>query len=261
MFESVFHMTGQPFAEQIPVDQLLCDERMQEGLARLDYFAQHGRLALITGHTGAGKSSLIRLFLARLSRTAFTPVYIYLTLVGASGFLKLIVSQLGEVPRRGKERLFLQILERAQSSELTTILVVDEAQLLPPEALSDLRLLVSSHDSERLKILLCGQESIRDQLRRTRHLDLVHRLSVHYRVRPLSKEQTIAYLDQRMKAAGSNSSVFEPEAKSLVHDYSKGLPRQINNLATACLLGAASRKTQKITEALVHEISPEVDYV
>jgi general secretion pathway protein A len=251
----------QPFAEHIPVEQLLCDERMQEGLARLDYFAHHGRLALVTGHTGVGKSSLIRLFLTRLGRTAFAPIYIYLTPVGASGFLKLIVSQLGEAPRRGKERLFLQILERVDSSELTTILVVDEAQLLPPDALTDLRLLVSSHDSQRLKILISGQESIRDQLRRTRHLDLVHRLSVHYRIRPLSKEQTVAYLDQRLKAAGAASCVFEPEAKSFIHDYSKGIPRQINNLATACLLGAASRGTQKITEALVHELSQEVDYV
>jgi predicted GTPase len=35
---------------------------MREGLARMTYLAEAGTIGLVTGHTGVGKSSLIRLF-------------------------------------------------------------------------------------------------------------------------------------------------------------------------------------------------------
>lgn len=258
MFLDHFSMTDHPFAERTPVDRLLEDDRMKEGLARLEYFTQVGSLALVTGHTGVGKSSLLRLFLQTLSRTRFLPIYLYLSQVGSSGILKLIVNALGEVPKRGKERLYLQIFERVQNTELTTVLVIDEAHLLDAVALTDLRLLVSAQDYDKLKVVLAGQETLREQLRRSRHHDLLHRLSVRYQVPTLSAEGTTRYIDQQLLRVGSNEKVFDAEAKKLIHDYSTGLPRQINNLATACLIHAAAQGQKQITEALVLQVSHEV---
>ncbi len=45
----------------------------------------------------------------------------------------------------------------------------------------------------------------------------------------------------------------KPEAKELIHDYSGGVPRQINNIATACLINAAAHGHKKISEALVND--------
>lgn len=255
MFLEHFSMSDHPFAERTPADRLFEDERMAEGLARLQYFTHSGSLALITGHTGVGKSSLVRIFLQTLSRTRFQPVYLYLSQVGSIGILKLIVTALGEVPKRGKERLYLQIFERVQNTELTTILVLDEAQLLDSDALTDIRLLVSSQESDKLKIVLAGQETLRDQLRRSRHHDLAHRLAVRYHVPPLTAEGTAQYIDQQLRRVGSNEKLFDSVAKKLIHDYSTGLPRQINNLATACLIHAAIKGEKRITETLVAEVS------
>lgn len=69
----------------------------------------------------------------------------------------------------------------------------------------------------------------------------------------LTSDQTASYIDSRMRCAGSNDKVFEPEAKSLIHDYASGIPRLINNIATACLLNAAARNLNKINEPLVTE--------
>ena len=231
---------------------------MKEGLARLKYFSQEGSLALVTGHTGVGKSSLIRLFLQTLSRTQFRPIYIYLSQVGSIGLLKLIVTALGEIPKRGKERLYLQIFERVHNADLTTVVVLDEAQFIDPDALTDLRLLVSSQESDKLKIVLTGQETLRDQLRRSQHQALVHRLSVRYHVSPLTPDGTAQYIDQQLRRVGSNEKLFDAEAKRLIHDYSNGLPRQINNLATACLIHAATQGDKKVTEALVNQASQEI---
>jgi general secretion pathway protein A len=253
-------MTTQPFTERMPVDRILEDERVAQGLARLAYFVESGSIALVTGHTGVGKSSLIKLFLRTLSPHSIRPIYLYLTRVNATGLLKLIVTSLGEEPKRGKERLFLQILKKTREADGTTLLIIDEAHLIDPEALTDLRLLVTSTiDDEQspLKILLSGQESLRDQLKRSNHADLVHRINVRFHMPALTAEQTASYIDFQMKSAGASDKVFETESKKLVHDYASGLPRQINNIATACLINAATKDCQKIAANLVNETMDE----
>ena len=259
MFTTHFKMTGQPFAERAPVDRILADDRMTQGLARLDYLADQGTLGLLTGSTGTGKSTLLKLFLHRLPPNRYRPLYLHLTRVKATGFLKLLVAALGEQPQRGKERLFLQILDRAKKSEHTALLVLDEAHHLDPDTLTDLRLLISSalDDAPPLKLLLVGQEALRDELKHNRHADLVNRISVRFHLLPLSKEQTAAYIDHQLTQAGASDKIFEPEVKNLIHDYAHGVPRLVNNLATACLIHAAIQKAQKVTEPLFHQVLPE----
>jgi general secretion pathway protein A len=108
-----------------------------------------------------------------------------------------------------------------------------------------------------LKILLSGQEPLREQLKSAAYADLVHRISVRYHVPPLTREQTASYIDFHMKAAGASERVFDQEAKYLIHDYASGIPRQINSKASACLLNAASKNVQKITDSLVNETMSE----
>ncbi|MBE7546299.1 MAG: ATP-binding protein [Planctomycetia bacterium] len=84
----------------------------------------------------------------------------------SSSLLSLIVSQLGEIPKHTKDRLFLQIMDKSLRSNLTPIIVIDEAHLLKTDAITDLRLLVSSpldssthlksssQDGEHLKYIL-----------------------------------------------------------------------------------------------------------
>ncbi|MDZ7762230.1 MAG: AAA family ATPase [Desulfovermiculus sp.] len=247
-----FKMDTYPFAEQPCVDQLCKDERITQGLARLEYFLTQGVIALLLGQTGVGKSSLIRLFLHSLSRNRIKPIYLHLTNITAKGLLRLLVSALGEVPKIGKDRLFLQIMAKTQN-ELPTLLVFDEAHLLDPEVLTDIRLLVSGMETnQNLKIILSGQDPLSHTLKRSTHADLVQRINVSYYLRALTREQTTLYIDSRMRSSGASEKIFEPEAKSLIHDYAHGIPRQINNMATACLLNAVAKKEQKVTEAMVN---------
>jgi general secretion pathway protein A len=173
--------------------------------------------------------------------------------------LKVLVSQMGEVPRRGKERLFEQIFQAAKRTEGTLLLVVDEAHLLDGDALIDLRLLVSSAVgvAPPLKILLVGQHSLRAVLRRSQHADLLNRINVHYQLRALTKEQTGRYIDIQMKQAGGSEDVFDASVKELIHDFTGGIPRQINNLATACLLQATACNVMRIDDALFQQTTAE----
>lgn len=259
MFLNHFKMNDHPFQERPPVEWILNDNRISQSLARLDYFAAQGTLALVIGQTGVGKSTLLRLFIQNIGKNRYRPVYLHFTGIPSSGLLRLIVTQLGETPRRGKDHLFLQILDRTAKGDLSTVLIIDEAHLIDPQALTDLRLLVSSAlDTEvPLKILLSGQEPLARLLARASLSDLVNRITVRCHLGPLTKDQTASYIDSRMRCAASHDKVFEPEAKSLIHDYASGIPRQINNIATACLLNAAARNLNKINEPLVTDTMAE----
>ena len=258
MFLNHFSLTAHPFAEKPPFDWLLRDERIDQALARLKFFEQQGSIALIIGQTGLGKSSLLRLFIHQLPQNLYHPVYLHLTPLNANAFLRLMVIKLGEKPKMGKDRLLLQILERIDQNDKCTLFIIDEAHLIDPKTLTDLRLLISSIDEQlSLKILLCGQENLGQILKRSSHADLVQRITLQVVLRSLSKEKTAAYIDYRITKAGGTAKIFEPETKDLIHDYTGGVPRQINNVATACLINAAARGVNKITEALVNETMTE----
>ena len=255
MFIEHFGLIDNPFSENPPLANILVDDRFSKALAQLEYFSQDGSLAMLTAPTGLGKSSLLRIFVHRLNPTRFLPVYVHLTHMRPSSLLKVMVSSLGEeAPARGKERLFLQIFDRARNSDKTLIFLLDESHLIPPEALTDLRLLVSSAmDDHLIKIVLTGQDHLLLHLKRTALLDLLHRITVRCHLRPLSQDETLLYIDFKLKQAQAQANVFDLDAKALIHDYSGGTPRLINRIASACMIYAASLDLQRISEDLVHQ--------
>lgn len=255
-----FNMTTQPFAERLSVDHLLFDERLARGMAKLEYLLRQGNIALITGQTGIGKSTLIRYFLKQLKPNQAYPVYLYLTPVKDTSFLSAIVSELGEVPRRGKDKLFKIILNKTAKIQATTLLIIDEAHLLSSESLTDLRLLVSSalDDKPPLKIILVGQKKLKMTIQQDSHADLAGRISVWVNLNPLAREETVAYIDHQVTSAGASDSLFEPEVKALIHDFSGGIPRAINNIATACLIAGASLKAQRIDMDILNTVIDEL---
>jgi general secretion pathway protein A len=258
MFLDHFDLNAHPFSEKPPIQWLMRDPRMDQALARLKFFEDQGNIALIIGQTGLGKSSLLRMFIDQLPQNRYHPIYLHLTPLNANAFLRLIVTRLGEKPKMGKDRMLLQILERINKDDKCTLFIIDEAHLIDPQTLTDLRLLISSIDEQiALKIVLCGQEHLAQILKRSSHADLVQRITLQFYMKSLSGDQTSAYIDHRMTRAGGTKKIFDTDAKTLIHDYTGGAPRQINNIATACLINAACKNVKKINETFVNEIMSE----
>ncbi|WP_295103642.1 AAA family ATPase [uncultured Candidatus Kuenenia sp.] len=260
MFTSHFSMTTQPFSERINTSLIMKDERFTQGLARLQYLLHSGSIAVLYGQTGVGKSTLLKLFLSQIPQNLFLPIYLHFTHLKSSSLLSLIVSQLGEIPKHTKDRLFLQIMDKSLRSNLTPIIVIDEAHLLKTDAITDLRLLVSSplDSSTHLKIILSGQEHLKYILKRDIHADFAQRIPVHYHIHPLTKTQTAAYIDFHLKSSGASDKIFDSDVKDLIHEFSAGIPRQINAISTACLINASIRQSQKITQDIFHQALAEI---
>jgi general secretion pathway protein A len=257
-----FKLRSQPFSEHTAHESLWNDARMEEGLSRLQHLVHSGLLGLVTGASGLGKSALLKRFIGQQSPQVCQTIYCHLAHLPANGLLKLVLGQLGEVPRRGKDKLYSQILDRARRAEGTLLLIFDEAHLLSGDALVDLRLLVSSaiEIGPPLKILLVGQEHIRQTLKRSEYTDIVNRISVRYQLRPLTKDQTRQYIEYQLGHHGGDPKVFDDVVKDQIHEFTGGNPRGINNAALACLLHATSKRTLRIDEAMFRQASHELQW-
>lgn len=254
MICETYKLKHSPFHDRVEPGAMLLDERMRQGLSRLLHFAGEGQVAMLTGGTGLGKSSLVRVFLEQLPRSRFHPLVLESCRLESAALLRLIVSELGEKPRLGKDRLFGQILEKARSLDRILLLVVEDAHLLSEETLTDLRL-ISAHER---KLLLVGQPDLCKLLGRTRLFDLASRISARHTLMPFSREQTRAYLDHRLIQAGGKPALIDADAGARIQTLTGGIPRLINNLCTLCFLLGASDGAPTISRQLVDQSAAEI---
>lgn len=67
-----------------------------------------------------------------------------------------------------------------------------------------------------------------------------HRIAIRYQLKPLDLAETPGSLKHHMTLAGRDDPIFADDAISRLHRVANGLPRQLNNNATAALIAAAS---------------------
>jgi general secretion pathway protein A len=140
------------------------------------------------------------------------------------------------------------------------VVIVDEAQNLTPETLEQVRLLTNLETASQklLQIILIGQPELRDVLSRVELRQLAQRITGRYHLAPLTREETIAYVNHRMRVAGSNVEVFTTSALREVHRLSDGIPRIINVICDRALLGAFTQELHHITPSLIRSAAGEV---
>src|SRR5438128_928068 len=86
--------------------------------------------------------------------------------------------------------------------------------------------------------VLVGQPELEKRLDRETYAPLGQRIGMRYHLGPLSLEDTLAYIDHRVRVAGANRNPFSREAMEEIHALSGGIPRLINTLATTALFDA-----------------------
>jgi len=134
------------------------------------------------------------------------------------------------------------------------VLIIDEAQNLSPQVLEQIRILSNLETTKQklLQIVLVGQFELKRKLEQPELRQLNQRISIRYRLKPLTCEETKRYMEHRLFVAGSNSSVtFTDHACRNIFDYSKGVPRLINLICERCLLAAYVDQVRKVDSDIV----------
>ncbi len=110
-------------------------------------------------------------------------------------------------------------------------------------------------------LLLLGQPMLRRRLRQSPFAALDQRIGMRYAIPGLDAQETHSYVQHHLALAGRSDTLFSDDAINLIHDTSRGLPRQVNNLAVSSLIAAFAAKKAIVDEssarAAIAEVSAE----
>jgi type II secretory pathway predicted ATPase ExeA len=243
MFEQFFGFTAKPFGKTPDPSFLYESPQHREALARLEYAVEEKELAVLVGEIGSGKTTLSRALIDRLGDSR--PVVLLINpRLTPTQLLRSMAIALGIDPPRLRsdllEKIHTKLFELYESGR-EPVLIIDEAQLIPTKSTFDeIRLLTNFQldDQNLLSVLLIGQPELERRLDRTAYAPLRQRIGLRYHLGPLSLEETMAYIEHRIRVAGGGRNPFNREAMEQMHALSGGIPRLINALATTALLDA-----------------------
>jgi general secretion pathway protein A len=219
---------------------------------------------LLTGEVGTGKTTVCRTILDRLEGAAET-VYIINPSLSGTEILASILDDLGVVfPAEASkkdlmDRLKTFLMETDRSKPV--VIIVDDAQTMPVEALEDLRLLSNLEtDKEKLlQMVLVGQPELLAAVSKPELRQLQQRIAVSCTLDYLTKEEVSGYIERRLFVAGNKGQVrFTRSSVDRIFKASSGTPRLINRICDYSLIAGYLGNDHTIHERYVIQALSEL---
>jgi|tagenome__1003787_1003787.scaffolds.fasta_scaffold20916178_2 general secretion pathway protein A len=227
----------------------------KRALSYLMYGVQQGEgFIVVTGDVGTGKSTLIGYLLDRLDPGRIVPVQLSTSNLEAHDALRMIVAALGARTDGDSKAHMLEAIERflaeKRHARSRVLLVIDEAQNLPPATIEELRMLTNLQaGGSPLQCFLVGQPQLRGLLARPEFEQLRQRVIASCHLEPLSPEETRDYVEHRLRTARwQGRPAFSEGVFRAIHRVSGGVPRRINMLLARLLLFGALEEREVLDE-------------
>jgi type II secretory pathway predicted ATPase ExeA len=269
MYKEFYGLRANPFNVNPDPRYLFLTRHTEEALACLTYGIQSRKgFVLLTGEVGTGKTTLINKLLEWLRLQQVATAFVFNSRLNVPQFLDYMMADFG-IPSDTKAksqvllRLYNWLLDRYRAGE-TAVLIVDEAQSLTDEVLEEVRMLTNleTFTEKLLQIVLVGQPELEIKLKQPHLRQLRQRLTLRAKTYPLTLEECRAYVQQRLRIAGSNGEeIFDPDAVAAIFRYSAGIPRVINLLCEHCLVSAFVDQQKVIRASVVEGVAKEFDLI
>ncbi len=240
MYREHFGLTELPFGITPDTSFFFACLHYQEALNTLLVAARSGEgFIKITGEVGTGKTLLCRTFLAALRGECYT-TYIPNPYLEPRTLMLALAEEL-KIPQDKDvdqyhllKAINLRLLHLAREGK-RVVLCIDEAQAMPMETLEALRLLTNLETEKRklLQIVLFGQPELDQKLAQESIRQLKQRITFHYHLGPLNREELARYIEHRLRVAGyKGESLFHRAAERALYRASTGVPRLVSQFYT-----------------------------
>ena len=238
-----YSLTCEPFANTLDGRFFYAGPALMQRLDLLTHLTQFGEsVILVSGPQGSGKTTLLGHFVAQSGRQW------RLCLINADEFVQFR-QRFGDALGIGDNSDEVSMLQQWASSHDASqlaVIVIDNTQLLQPDALNTLCHLLDQPQGDRVRVIMFGtpqaQEAIKQTLERWDPPCNTQLLEIP----KLSEEETAAYLMYRLAVAGySGESPFTATEVRAICKAGEGRPAAISQLAHDALLEHQMRSRSK----------------
>ena len=268
MYTSFYKLTGRPF-QLTPDPRFYFDSRShKKAMAYLTYGLSQGEgFIIITGDIGAGKTTLVGHLFDELDKNQIVAANVVTTQLGADDMLRMVATAFG-VRQEGRDKatllkkieLFLRDCHRRGKRVL---LIVDEAQNLPNQALEELRMLSNFqlNDQPLVQCFLLGQPQFRAKLASDPDLEQLNQRAIAtYHLEPMDAEEVSKYIAHRLRLVGwANDPSFTPDTFDLIYEYTGGVPRKVNTFCSRLLLYGFLEEIHEFNADVLAEVVADLE--
>jgi general secretion pathway protein A len=264
---ALYGLKWNPFSPELPSEAIYVPPKIESFCWRIEHaLIREGGFAMVHGDPGSGKSIVLRLLEERLKKLPDVTVG---AIVHPQSSLVDFYRELGDifgVPLRPSNRWggFKALRERwfnhLESSRCRPVLLIDEAQEMASQVLSELRLLASARFDS--KPLLCtviaGDARLIEKLRREELVPLGSRIRTRLATEYASRDELLACLEHLLAGAG-NASLMTPQLRHTLCDHAAGNYRIMTTMAAELLATAAQRDLAVLDEKLYLDVFAQPD--
>jgi general secretion pathway protein A len=265
MYESYWQLDARPFDHSAESRFYYPGPSQQAALLKLKYAVENRRgAALLAGEAGLGKTLVAQTLLRDLGEHIRPRLHLVFPQMAAGELLAYLADRFaaggGGAPSVCEclKRIETGLTEHAKAGQ-HAVIVIDEAHLLrESRTLETIRLLLNLEYSAQplATIVLVGQTSLAIDVQRLPQLD--ERLAVKCLLARLKSNETKAYIQHRLTAAGAKWPIFDNEAIERVHQLTHGIPRRINRLCDLALLVGYGEELKTLSRRHVESIHDEL---
>lgn len=261
-YKSFFGLSWNPFLPDIPISAFCLEEQVTQFCWNVEQLVLDGGFAFVTGDPGAGKSITLRVLQNRLSQIPDLSVRVlsrpqsrlrdfYREMAAIFGIEMRFHNRFG-----GFLKLREQWLSHIHSNLFRPVLLIDEAQELPDEVLSEIRLLGSADLDARsiLAVIFAGDKRFLSNLSSPAIAPLESRMRVRLHLQNRSPESMRNILMTTLKNAG-NSDLMSPGVIRALSEQHLGNIRAMMISANQLLSIAFQKEIRQIDENLYFEVA------
>lgn len=258
---SLWGLKWNPFSSELPSDALLVTAPIESFVWRVEQLVQEGGFALISGESGTGKSVALRIVASRLAKLRDVMVGVverpqskiadFYRELGDVFSVKLTPSNRWGGFRTLRERWKTHLA----STRIKPVLLIDEAQEMAPEVLSELRILSSADfdATSLLTVVLSGDGRLLELLRHEDLIPLGSRIRTRLRTEAVSRDQLRELLSHALSRAG-NATLMTPELMDTLVDHSAGNYRVMMTMGADLLAHGMAHEVERLDEKVYLEL-------